>query len=415
MNENDKFNNDNPGEEEKEKISFSDDELGKRREYNGNPYSDPKYHSDWHGEEKRSSTRFEGYNPYSKYKSEEPEFCEDRSQTPSDDFREALDVNEAKSDFHYLGLGFALFTLISAVVSLVIQLVGMAMNKDALSNIWFINIISPVALYLFALPVLLVILSKVPARKAEGRPMRVKEWLGCFLICFGLMYIGSFISEYVVSFLSAMTGKDYTNALNDLIDFNDLSNLWVTALFTVVIAPIGEELVFRKLIIDRTRKYGAATSIIISALLFGLMHGNVFQLFYAFLLGLVLGYMYYTTGKVLPCMLMHAAVNFFGSIVVVLLTYGIDLEAIESGDMIAVLELVSKHWIQLALLAVFTLFIYACMVCAIVIPIANRKKIVLDKGESPIPRGLLKKVVIFNGGMIVLWVVFALQLAISLL
>lgn len=52
-----------------------------------------------------------------------------------------------------------------------------------------------------------------------------------------------------------------------------------------IIGPIFEEILFRKILIDKTIKYGARISIIISALLFGLFHGNVNQFFYAFLMG----------------------------------------------------------------------------------------------------------------------------------
>lgn len=438
MNENEKTEKNNADGEEREKIHFSQSDFDGLNggSPGGNPYGDPRYaagegarreeprREEPYGEDGRfrgsnpySANRqcesysdndaFVGENPYSSHYGGGESFGADEAELT------AFDAPEAKKTFNYIGAGFALFVLISTVVALVIQLVGMALNEDILSNIWFVNIITPVALYLFALPVLLILMSKLPTTSIEGRSMKIKEWLVYFVVCFGLMYIGSFISEYVMSVLSSMTGKDYSNALNDLIDFNNMKNIWITAIFTVVVAPIGEELVFRKLLIDRTRKYGAAVSIILSALMFGLMHGNFYQLFYAFLLGLVLGYMYYTTGRVLPVIAMHAAINFFGSVVTVLLSHGIDLEALD--DISATMEFISEHGFQLVLLVLFTVFAYACMVCAVVIPAANHKKIKLEKGELPIPATHIKRVLILNAGMIVMWVVFILQFALSLM
>jgi membrane protease YdiL (CAAX protease family) len=74
------------------------------------------------------------------------------------------------------------------------------------------------------------------------------------------MYIGSFVGNYVMALASEIVGYDYNNMLESVIDDN---NLWVTAIFTVVIAPIGEEFVFRKLIIDRTAKYGCFISVML--------------------------------------------------------------------------------------------------------------------------------------------------------
>lgn len=55
-------------------------------------------------------------------------------------------------------------------------------------------------------------------------------------------------------------------------------------------APIVEEIIFRGLVLRGLERYGKRFAILISALLFGLFHGNIVQSPYAFLVGLVLGY-----------------------------------------------------------------------------------------------------------------------------
>ena len=47
---------------------------------------------------------------------------------------------------------------------------------------------------------------------------------------------------------------------------------------------------FRKLIIDRMSIYGDKLAIIVSSIAFGLFHGNFYQIFYATLIGFILGY-----------------------------------------------------------------------------------------------------------------------------
>ncbi len=324
-----------------------------------------------------------------------------------------FDERKAKKSFLCIGFGFAIFTAISFLVATIISAIALVVNKELFSSIWFVNLLSPISLYLFALPVLLLILSNVDAEPPRKRRFGFGKWCLYFLVGFGLMYIGSYIGNGVMSYLSALTGIDYQNGLNSLIDFNNLNNLWVTAIFTVIVAPIGEEFIFRKLIIDRTQKYGGFCSIFLSALIFGLMHGNFYQFFYAFALGLVLGYMYYSTGKLYLTILFHAAVNFFGSIVTVLLTDG--LYTLDTADINAFLVFISENIIQIVLLMLFLLFNFICMTCAIVLPIVLRKHIVLQKGICPIPREKVRSTIIFNAGIIVMVIVYISQIIISLL
>lgn len=86
-------------------------------------------------------------------------------------------------------------------------------------------------------------------------------------------------------------------------------------LIPVVIGPILEEIMFRKLMLDRIRCYGEKTAIIFSALCFGLFHGNLTQFLYAGCVGLFLGYVYCKTGKVLYTMIMHMLLNGIGSLI----------------------------------------------------------------------------------------------------
>lgn len=79
----------------------------------------------------------------------------------------------------------------------------------------------------------------------------------------------------------------------------------------VILAPVVEELVFRGAILGHLlKKWKNPThAILISSLVFGLVHGNLEQSPFAFILGLALGWIYYRTGSLLPCMMMHFVNN----------------------------------------------------------------------------------------------------------
>ena len=61
-------------------------------------------------------------------------------------------------------------------------------------------------------------------------------------------------------------------------------------LYITILGPISEELLFRGFLLRILKPWGKQTAILVSALIFGLFHGNVIQIPFAFLVGLVLGY-----------------------------------------------------------------------------------------------------------------------------
>lgn len=61
-------------------------------------------------------------------------------------------------------------------------------------------------------------------------------------------------------------------------------------LYVVLIGPVAEEVVFRGVVLRSLEKYGKLFAIVFSSVMFGLIHGNLYQGFFAFGLGLVLAY-----------------------------------------------------------------------------------------------------------------------------
>jgi membrane protease YdiL (CAAX protease family) len=76
-----------------------------------------------------------------------------------------------------------------------------------------------------------------------------------------------------------------------------------------ILAPLAEEAVFRgavlRVLLRLFDKKWHWIAIVISAILFGLVHGNVQQFVHATLIGLILGWMYYRTDSILPGVLFH--------------------------------------------------------------------------------------------------------------
>jgi membrane protease YdiL (CAAX protease family) len=94
------------------------------------------------------------------------------------------------------------------------------------------------------------------------------------------------------------------NWLDD--SFNILQTGWLGILCLTLLAPILEELLFRGAIIRLLLPhYKPWIAILISGLIFGVIHANPAQTVPAILIGCALGWVYYLTRSVLPCILIH--------------------------------------------------------------------------------------------------------------
>ncbi len=98
----------------------------------------------------------------------------------------------------------------------------------------------------------------------------------------------------------------FTKAM-DKISHSDLSQF----IFSVCISgPIVEEIAVRGIVLNRLlKKFNDAGAIILSALVFGIVHLDVQQGINAFIVGCILGYVYRHTRSILLCIILHILLN----------------------------------------------------------------------------------------------------------
>lgn len=86
--------------------------------------------------------------------------------------------------------------------------------------------------------------------------------------------------------------------------------VWFQLLGTGVIVPLCEELIFRGLMYNRLKDHVPVKwALLMSALAFGIGHGNLVQGVYAFALGYMMAYLYERTNKLWVPMLFHIVAN----------------------------------------------------------------------------------------------------------
>ena len=153
-----------------------------------------------------------------------------------------------------------------------------------------------------------LVIRRIPKSDWQKETLSFKSMFQIFVMMYAVGTVFNLVGTYI-SQAAPAGGTEQLDMINAMVT----SGIPTGIMMTVVIAPILEELIFRKLMLDRIRNYGEKTAIVFSALCFGLFHGNLTQFLYAFMIGLFLGYVYCKTGKVLYTMIMHALVNLISS------------------------------------------------------------------------------------------------------
>lgn len=295
-------------------------------------------------------------------------------------------------------LGFALLTIaVSTTIIQVILSVIVGVLSERGSTIpeanWFSWVWTFVPLYVIGIPLGVLVMKKLPVSEHERANIGGTNFFLLLLMCFPLMYGGSLVGTLLSSLLSGGT------ATNDLFDFVfDVSPLKI--LVIVVLAPLLEEFVFRKQLIDRCVVYGEKAAILFSALAFGLFHMNLYQFFYAFGLGLVFAYVYTRTRKLRYSVIMHVIINFMGSVLAPMLLSNIGLgtlDQISAGqlDEAALLSILP----QLAGFLIYIIALLGLSIAGLVVLIVKAPRLVFLPADEEIPKKERFKTAYCNVGM----------------
>ncbi len=126
---------------------------------------------------------------------------------------------------------------------------------------------------------------------------RIMSWAG-----------GLGLAAIVLSDLLSQTFGFLPNLMED--SFSQMESGWTGVLAIVVLGPVLEEMLFRGGVTEELlRKFSAGKAILYSALIFGIFHINPAQIIPATFVGLLLGWLYYKTRSLMPCITVHILNN----------------------------------------------------------------------------------------------------------
>ena len=128
----------------------------------------------------------------------------------------------------------------------------------------------------------------------------------------GLAMVSNTAAQIMDQNLSVFGLKNSVSMTN-----TNLLNPFQIILYTFAVSAVpafAEEFAFRGIIMGRLKKYGKCFAIVTSAVMFGAMHGNTTQIVFAFILGLVFGYVDMIADSILPSIIIHFLNNFYAVI-----------------------------------------------------------------------------------------------------
>lgn len=198
--------------------------------------------------------------------------------------------------------------------------------KIALSAGWFkldsntLDIVYTVAIQVGLMIVLPLILYFILMRPKKPVFPKVQEDFGLRKVRFSVILI-SFVLGIIVFIINIAVSSMFSGVLQFVGYHNpftsssqtvdtSLGAFFLQVALVAVLPAIGEEFLHRGFLMNGIRNIGTKKAILISGLLFGFLHFNINQFFYATVLGIIIAFVGSVSRSIVPCIIIHFTNNF---------------------------------------------------------------------------------------------------------
>lgn len=226
-----------------------------------------------------------------------------------------LDTATYRKLFSRVGFSFFVLMGLAPIVQSLAYAVFAAIAPQAVDKSWFLWVLSYVPLYGIAVPVFFWFLKLLLPQNGPApvrNDLNIFQTLQYLVLSFGGMYLFNMLTGLFIMLFEYLSGG---SVINPVLEMQQSSGIIWNLLFGCLVAPIGEELIFRKVLYHKIGVLGDKCYILAGGLIFGLFHGNLAQFFYAAALGILFCYIYAHTGRILYTILLHILVNMMGMVV----------------------------------------------------------------------------------------------------
>ena len=183
-------------------------------------------------------------------------------------------------------------------------------NNDILSSMLIQVVV------MFAIPLVMYTLLVSKNVKTSFKDAGIKKISGKMVLIavalgFVMYFINSFVADAFSSILSLFGYENIYSAGTVKLNYSFLFKEFV---LSAILPGICEEFLHRGLLLSAGKKTGnTRLCLFISSILFGLMHLNINQFFYASILGFLMGYVALISDSIIPTMIIHFMNNFLSS------------------------------------------------------------------------------------------------------
>lgn len=203
-----------------------------------------------------------------------------------------------KNKFNGIGLVFLLTVVIRIAVSFAAGYVQQQI--PGLSD----GLLTTIGQVCYALPgIVFLLLNRQEIKEIMHiRKLRIPSILLLFVI--GVLMVP------VMAFINGISLLFTENAASPVMQSFVADNSWLYVISIMALVPaFFEEMIYRGVFFGTLRRAGLAVSILVSGLLFGLLHMNMNQLCYAFVMGILMAMIVEITGSLFSTMIIHFTIN----------------------------------------------------------------------------------------------------------
>lgn len=324
-------------------------------------------------------------------------------------------MRENKKQFSKLGFFFLL-----GVVFMKVMQMGASYLVSEFHPEWIadpnINMLLAISLqYLIGMPAPILLVKRVPADKVKTKTMKAGHFFIALMMALAIAIVSNIAGNIFTAIVGLIRGQMVNNVALEL---GKDTNVFLNFVFMVLCAPIYEEYIFRKLVVDRTIRYGQGVAIVVSGLMFGLAHGNMNQFAYAFTAGMFFAFIYVKTGKMRYSVVMHMIFNFYSGVLLMeamrFMNFDAYANAVTAGDMPLAMQTIADAGFAWLVFFVLAFVEFAAGIAGLILLVVFWKKFTVEPGEITIPRKERFPTIILNAGMMLYCLYFVISIIVQL-
>ncbi len=260
------------------------------------------------------------------------------------------------------GLYLSLMTMAMFATQVIIAFIMKMISPDVMETGLYSVVATLIGMVGVGLPVFAKLMKKIPDSEiGERKKLSPIKFIGFFIVCVASAYIANIVGLLISAFIELINGVEVGDPVGDFL-YNEYMVL--AMVYAIIIAPIVEELIFRRILLNKLRRFGDLPAMLITGIAFGIFHFNLAQFFYAAVLGILFAFITIRTNRIVYAMVLHMLMNFIGA--------GLAPIATSSQNKLG--------------LSLVVLWFFATMVIGSILFILNVKRVILLKPRKPLVR-----------------------------